>query len=615
MSSDEPFQPLEPTVARRPGVEAKTAPERPAVSRDRGVATDAEAQAAPVEPTVRRALHELGTDPGTGLAQSAARTAAAPAFEPTVRRPVTDVGSASQAGDFGLDPTAVRGPREPATPARLGVVPTASADGAFEPTAVRAVSRDGDPLIGATLGEYRVIERLGSGGMGVVYRGEQPLIGRPVAVKVLRREYAKDPTWARRLLEEARAVAAARHPGIIDVLSFGETPGGEPYLVMEFLEGEGLDQRLAREGALPLKDALALLAPIAHALAAAHAVGVIHRDLKPANVLVATLRDGTTFPKLLDFGLARRGEVGASIRQTSVGGTPLYIAPEQARGEPVGPLTDLYSFGCMAFELLAGRPPFTASALSALIEQHLSLRPPSLREAAPDVPVELERLILSLLEKDPAQRPASALDVRTRLEAIRAALAVSSAPTRVQRAHAPARAAPAPVAPTAVQPALPGQSAARRPVGWIVGGAALFTLLGAFATAAVLRPAPVTDPREPLPAAVTPVVPPTARDAPRPQAQVVAAPVEPPAPVAPAAVNPVVRREGPAPKRAAKGSGAPTARDVKRRWKQLKQKIRTLPDDLARAAQLQLDEARQCTRPPEDCWLELSDIEQTFFPE
>lgn len=506
----------------------------------------------------------------------------------TVRRRVPDL------PDDAVAPTAVRRP---------------VTDVGGEPTAVRAINSDGDPLVGATLGEYRVLAPLGSGGVGLVYRGEQPSLGRPVAIKVLKREYARDPQHARRFLKEARAVSAARHPGIVEVFSFGETPAGEPYLVMELLEGEALDVVLADRGRLPPAEAVALMIPMLSALGAAHAAGVVHRDLKPANVFLVQLHDGTRYPKLLDFGMARRGQVGASIRQTSVGGTPLYIAPEQARGDAVGPQTDLYSFGCMAFELVAGRPPFTASALDALLEQHLLLRPPSLREAVPDVPVELERLILSLLEKEPAQRPATALEVRTRLEAIHAALAVSSAPTRVQRAR-PAQAAPA--APTAVQPALPSQPAARPQVGWIVGGAVLFTLLGAIATAAVLRPAPVTAPPEPSPSleASRHDLPPP----PEPPPQPVAAPEEPTGPIAPAPVSPGARREGVAPKRPPKGPGQHTARDVKRRWKQLKQKTRSLPDDLARAAQLQLDEARPCTRSPEECWLELSDIEQTFFP-
>ncbi|MEW5742820.1 MAG: serine/threonine-protein kinase [Myxococcota bacterium] len=537
-----------------------------------------------IEPTVRRALHELGTDPGHHPDSP---------LEPTVRRPLSDVGVPAPQGDFGV-----------------------------EPTSVRTVSSPFDPLIGATLGEYRVLERLGSGGMGHVYRGEQPLLGRPVAIKVLKRELSQDPSHARRLLDEARSVAAARHPNIIDVFSFGETPSGEPYLVMELLDGEPLDVMLARAGALEPRDALALLIPIASALAAAHAVGVIHRDLKPGNVFVARLHDGAALPKLLDFGLARRGEAGARVRQTSVGGTPLYVAPEQMRGEAVGPQADLYSFGCLAFELLAGRPPFTARELATLLDQHQSMAPPPLLRFAPEAPRELERLVARLLEKDPARRPASARDVRGELERIQAELA-AAVPETVKlppTEQPPANTLPAPH---------PVHVPSRSRVPWAIAGVGLAIIAGLGLWqpwARPTEPGSTFDSPRPATAPPAPTAPPTpttvlperapATDVPPPL------PVDPPSavtqplessPASPGPRSPKAAPKSPAVAKVTPLRDRPSRRDVKRRWHELRQKSRALADDVRRAALIQLDEAKDCSRSVAHCMNELDVIETTFF--
>lgn len=296
-------------------------------------------------------------------------------------------------------------------------------------TRVRPVSSAVDPLIGATLGESTVLAPLGSGAMGLVYRGEQPATGRPVAIKVLKRDFAADPNYLRRFIEEARSLSACRHPGIVDIFDFGTLPSGEPYLVMELIEGESLEAFLAREGALPPATALSIIIPLCSALSAAHAAGIIHRDLKPANIVLVKLADGTTFPKLLDFGLARRGEGGgAKVRQTSIGGTPLYIAPEQARGEEISAQTDLYSLGCVLSELLVGQPPFTSGNLMELLDQHASLAPVPIRQVRKELPVALEALVLELLAKKQADRPASADEVKRRLEGIQLQLTLATAP-------------------------------------------------------------------------------------------------------------------------------------------------------------------------------------------
>lgn len=295
-------------------------------------------------------------------------------------------------------------------------------------TRVRPITSDTDPLIGVEAGEYRILSALGVGSMGLVYKGAHQTDGRVVAIKVLKRELIADPSQQRRFLDEARAVAACNHPGIIDVFSVGQLASDEPYLVMEFLEGEPLDARLAREKRLPVDQVLDFGIAIAAALQAAHASGVIHRDLKPPNIFLVKKRDGGFTPKLIDFGLAQRVQSGVRHEQTSIGGTPLYLAPEQARRQPITPQADLYSFGCVLFELLSGKPPFTAGNLHALLDQHASLAPAPLRELVNDVPRALEALVLSMLGKAPEDRPASAEVVRQALEKVRSERAMARRP-------------------------------------------------------------------------------------------------------------------------------------------------------------------------------------------
>jgi serine/threonine-protein kinase len=582
---------------------------------------------------------------------------APPELEPTrVRASIP-----AELPEFG--PTHVRG-------APSGPLPVDSGEVEVEATRVRAVTSD--PLIGAMLGEYRVLAPLGAGGVGLVYRGEQPVIGRPVAIKVLKPEYAQDPNHVRRFLDEAKSVSAARHPGIIDVFSFGQTAAGAPYLVMELLEGEPLDVLLQRRGALPVKETLSLVIPMLNALGAAHAAGVIHRDLKPGNVFIVHLVDGTTFPKLLDFGLARRGEVGATVRQTSVGGTPLYIAPEQARGEPVGPQTDLYSFGCLLFEMLVGRPPFTAVNLHVLLDQHLTLAAPSVRESAPHVSDALEKLVHQMLEKEPTKRPASAFEVRDRLEQLadelvpvrREASGVRRNPrlatdAEVSSSRRVARSGDEEVSASRRNPRLatdeevsasrrasrPGASTAlvsrgRRGTGGegfsteadeepsgsprtptpvdvpvapkskvpvILGIVTLIVALGValalWPREAPQVPLPPVVPTQPIVQAqpVEPVKEPTvvARPEPEPIPEVVPEMPETPEPAPVPVVKPRAHHH--------------RAADVKKRLSELRRRAGTLPDNLKRAAGVQLDEAAFCTEAPDRCWDDLTEIEKTFF--
>jgi serine/threonine-protein kinase len=262
---------------------------------------------------------------------------------------------------------------------------------------------DDERLLGQKLGEYRVDSVLGSGGMGIVFKGQQPLIKKTVAIKVLKRQLASEPSWGSRLLDEARAANAIHHPGIVNAIAFGQAPDGRPYLVMDYLEGESLQARLAERGRLSVLDTLRLLSDVLAPLEAAHAAGVIHRDLKPGNVFLQRLPDGKDFPRLLDFGLARH--VDSTGRGSGIVGTPTYMAPEQAKDGDQTPAIDLYAVGCMAYELLAGRPPFEAPTAWGLIELHLSKAPTPLTQLVLDLDDEVAGLVHELLDKDPAKRP------------------------------------------------------------------------------------------------------------------------------------------------------------------------------------------------------------------
>jgi serine/threonine protein kinase len=299
--------------------------------------------------------------------------------------------------------------------------------GAWESTVAR------DVLLGQQLGDFVVTRRIGVGGMGIVYEGVHPVIGRKVAIKILRPELTEGVN-ARDLAAEARAASAIRHRGIIDVFGFGTLPGIGQYLVMEYLEGTPLNELISKKAPLAEAEAIALLDELLAALAAAHAVGVIHRDLKPGNVFVARDSGGTESVKVLDFGLAKRSEVphGSTpqTRASLIVGTPEYIAPEQANGQEVGPHTDLYAAGLIAYELLTRRLPFEGTSPMAIILQHVQKEPP-----APSSFVELhprlDALVLRMLAKEPSQRPASAQEVRSELRAILALISQGEASSRL----------------------------------------------------------------------------------------------------------------------------------------------------------------------------------------
>ncbi len=265
-----------------------------------------------------------------------------------------------------------------------------------------------DPLLGETLGSYRVVRLIGRGGMGSVYLAIQPTIGSRVAIKVLSPEASESRDLVERFFAEARAVNLIKSDGIVNVLDLAFLPEGRPYIVMEYLDGMALSGVIHRFGALPLGWACRLAIEVLTALDAAHRAGVVHRDLKPDNVFVTS--SGRV--KVLDFGIAKlqaRSKLGSV--ETSDGtllGTPRYMSPEQAQGRGVDLHTDIYSMGVILFEALTGRALFEASTVYELLRLQVEVTPPALRLLRPDAPAGLEAAVARALAKDPEQRHESA---------------------------------------------------------------------------------------------------------------------------------------------------------------------------------------------------------------
>jgi len=272
-------------------------------------------------------------------------------------------------------------------------------------------------VIGTTAGSYRIIDVLSVGGMGTVYRAEHTLIGRLAAVKVLHPELSANPEIVTRFFNEAKATTSIKHPGIVEIYDFGNLPSGHAYLVMEFLEGRTLAQRNKQRGALPEAEAAALLRAVCSALGAAHARGIVHRDLKPDNIFLVPDQDSSLGerPKILDFGIAKLTDIGLAGSATKTGavmGTPTYMSPEQCKGTgDVDHRADLYSIGCMFYEMVCGRPPFTDRGAGELIGAHLFVQPEPPSQHGAHLSPDGEAVIMALLAKNPAQRPQTAVEL------------------------------------------------------------------------------------------------------------------------------------------------------------------------------------------------------------
>ncbi|MBI2898371.1 MAG: serine/threonine protein kinase [Deltaproteobacteria bacterium] len=339
-------------------------------------------------------------------------------------------------------------------------------------------------------GKYRLIRRIGAGGMGSVYLAEHVGIGKRVAVKVLHGEHASNDEAVRRFHQEARAAAAAGHRGIVDVHDIGVTGDGEPYLVMELLDGESLGTLLVREKPIPVRSAVDIALGALSALAAAHRRGVVHRDIKPDNIFLERTISDLPSVKLLDFGVSKMTQPG-SLTTTRSGvalGTPHYMAPEQARGEvDLDARVDVYAMGVILYEALTAALPFDAPNCNAVMVRVMTDAPRPPRELRPDLPERLEEVILRAMAKDPANRFRRAEEMIEALLELteadgadsRARLLYLGPPAAADEPEAPAPAPAHPSTPQTWTTDVPGVTTARSR-GLVIagGGAALLLLAG-----------------------------------------------------------------------------------------------------------------------------------------
>jgi serine/threonine protein kinase len=302
-------------------------------------------------------------------------------------------------------------------------------------------------LANEIIGNYRVVRQLGEGSMGVVCLAEHPIMGRKVAIKLLHPLLSAEPDVVARFFNEARAINVIAHENIVEILDFGQTSGGQPYFIMELIEGEPLSEPIAR-GPMDAAQVALVADQICRALGAAHAKGIVHRDLKPQNVQLVTKADGSLQVKILDFGVAKilasaEGLQSAETRTGLLMGTPLYMSPEQCRGSgPIDHRADIYALGVMLFEMLAGRPPFEAEGLGELFALHMFQPAPALTALAPGVPPHVAVAVMRALAKAPDDRFQS-------MDELRAALVY-----------------PGEAEPTAPKPAASVAAAAPRSRGW-----------------------------------------------------------------------------------------------------------------------------------------------------
>jgi outer membrane biosynthesis protein TonB len=291
-----------------------------------------------------------------------------------------------------------------ATPA-----PRASSPSGRLPTpAGRTTSGVIDPLLNSVLDDrYRIIRRLGTGGMATVYLAEHMFIGRKVAIKILHPQLAGDDNFVRRFLNEGRAAGTLGHPNIIASTDMGTTPLGQPYLVLEYLEGKDLAQVIDRDGAMPHVRAARIGVQVASGLSCAHAAKIIHRDLKAENIFLLNRNDRRDEVRVIDFGISKFGSTNATHAGLLIG-TPQYMSPEQlANPSEVDERTDVYALGVIMFQMLSGRLPFTDPTIPGLVARIASEEPPDLAQLAPAVPPGLAKLVSAALSKDPMGRPES----------------------------------------------------------------------------------------------------------------------------------------------------------------------------------------------------------------
>jgi hypothetical protein len=323
---------------------------------------------------------------------------------------------------------------------------------------------------------YEIEATLGEGGMARVYRGTDGVLGRPVAIKVLADRYTNDATFVTRFRREAQAAAALNHPNVVSVFDTGDD-GQAHYIVMEYVPGQTLADVLKREGPLEPDRAARIAEDVGTALQAAHERGLVHRDVKPGNVMIDP--EGRT--KVMDFGIARAAADDTLTQTGAVLGTAAYLSPEQARGDPVDARSDIYSLGCVLYEMLTGRPPFTGDSPVAIAYAHVNDQPDPPSAHRRGVPPELEAVTLRALAKDPEDRYRSAGELRDALAAARSAGVATEPMGAAAAGDTAVMPAPGATAPVSTEPAGPPRRTSWIPLALIA--AAVLAVAGILALA------------------------------------------------------------------------------------------------------------------------------------
>jgi serine/threonine-protein kinase len=346
-------------------------------------------------------------------------------------------------------------------------------------------------MLGVVIGNYRVVRKLGEGGMGAVYLAEHTLLGRKAAIKVLLPALSQRADVVNRFFNEARAVTSISDAGIVQVFDFGYHTDGSAFIVMEFLEGESLDARLNKLGRLPAVDALRLCRQVATSLAAAHALNIVHRDLKPENIyLVKDLEvvSGER-PKILDFGIAKLSDDHPGKLKTQTGalmGTPLYMSPEQCRGAAaLDHRSDIYALGCVMFHLLVGAPPFDGEGMGEILAKHMLAPVPAPSSRLPGLQDNVDRIVMRCLAKEPAERFQSMNELVAAISHVLPHTTSPDSTTKLQPAVSaplswPGTAPTAPTTPTTIGSSSGQVVKAPRAgrLGWLVGAILIAAIVG-----------------------------------------------------------------------------------------------------------------------------------------